>query len=48
MRKNIYLQMTVLCIKYKAEKNALSTIYVKYGLKIYREIWKFEYEKPCS
>ncbi len=33
--------MTVLCIKYKAEKNALSTIYVKYGLNLPRdlEIW---------
>ncbi len=31
--------MTVLYTKYKAENNA---IYVKYGLKIYREVWKFE------
>ncbi len=29
--------MTVLYTKYKAENNA---IYVKYGLKIYREVWK--------
>ncbi len=35
--------MTVLYTKYKAENNALWTIYVKYGLKIYREVWKFEY-----
>ncbi len=37
-----YLQMTVLYTKYKAENNALWTIDVKYGLKIYREVWKFE------
>ncbi len=37
--------MTVLYTKYKAENNALLTIYVKYGLKIYREVWKFESEK---
>ncbi len=34
--------MTVLYTKYKAENNALWTIYVKYGLKIYWEVWKFE------
>ncbi len=37
--------MTVLYTKYKAENNALWTIYVKYGLKIYREAWKFEFGK---
>ncbi len=30
--------MTVLYIKYKDENNALWTIYVKYGLGIYREV----------
>ncbi len=44
-KKQKYLQMTVLYTKYKAENNALLTIYVKYGLKIYREVWKFESEK---
>ncbi len=34
--------MTVLYTKYKAENNAVWTIYVKYDLKIYREVWKFE------
>ncbi len=38
--KNIYRWL--LYTKYKAENNALWTIYVKYGLKIYREVWKFE------
>ncbi len=38
--KNIYRWL--LNTKYKAENNALWTIYVKYGLKIYREVWKFE------
>ncbi len=35
------IKNTVLYTKYKAENNALWTIYVKYGLKIYRvlEIW---------
>ncbi len=37
-----YLQMTVLYAKYEAENNALWTICVKYGLKIYWERWKFE------
>ncbi len=37
-----FLQMTVLYTKYEAENNALWTIYVKYGLKIYWEVWKFE------
>ncbi len=35
-------QNLVLYTKYKAENNALLTIYVKYGLKIYWEVWKFE------
>ncbi len=46
--KNIlgkYLQMTVLYTKYKAENNAVWTIYVKYGLKIYWDVWKFESRK---
>ncbi len=34
--------MTVLYTKYKAENNAPWTIYVKCGLKIPREVWKFE------
>ncbi len=34
--------MTVLYTKYKAENNAPWTIFVKYGLKIYQEVWKFE------
>ncbi len=42
LRKWKYLKMTVLYTKYKAENNALWTIYVTYGLKIYREVWKFE------
>ncbi len=37
-----FLQMTVLYTKYKAENNALWAIYVKYGLKIYWEVWKVE------
>ncbi len=46
--KNIlgkYLQMTVLYTKYKAENNAVWTIYVKYGPKIYWDVWKFESRK---
>ncbi len=38
--KNIY--RLLLYTKYKAENNALWTSYVKYGLKIYRDVWKFE------
>ncbi len=38
--KNIYWRL--LYTKYKAENNALWTIYVKYGRKIYRELWKFD------
>ncbi len=38
----IYWDAPVLYTKYKAENNALWTIYVKYDLKIYREVWKFE------
>ncbi len=34
--------MTVLYTKYKAENNALWTIYVKYGLEIW--VWNFEME----
>ncbi len=41
------LQMTVLYTKYKAENNAVWTIYVKYGQKIYREVWKFESGTLC-
>ncbi len=37
--KNIYRRL--LYTKYKAENNALWTIYVKYGLKMYREVWDF-------
>ncbi len=37
--------MTVLYTKYKAENNALWNIYVKYGLKINSEVWKFESRK---
>ncbi len=33
--------MSVLYTKYKGENNALWTIYVKYGLKIYKEVLKF-------
>ncbi len=34
--------MTVVYTKNIAENNALWTIYVKYGLKIYWDVWKFE------
>ncbi len=34
--------MTVLYTKYKGENNALWTMCVKYGLKIYFQVWKFE------
>ncbi len=44
-RKYKYVQMNVLYTKYKAENNALWTIYVKYGLQIYREVWKLSLEK---
>ncbi len=44
-RKLKYVQMTTIYTKYKAENNALLTIYVKYGLKIYWEVWKFELGK---
>ncbi len=43
-----YLQMTVLYTKYKAENNAVWTIFVKYDLKIYREVWKFESGKAWN
>ncbi len=48
LRKYKYLQMTVLYTKYKAENNALWTIYVNYGLKIYRKVWKFESGKSME
>ncbi len=38
----IFTDDCVLYTNYKAENNAVWTIYVKYGLKIYREVWKFE------
>ncbi len=34
--------MTLLYTKYKAKYNSLWTIYVKYGLKDYWEVWTFE------
>ncbi len=34
--------MTVIHTKYKAENSSVWTIYVKYGPKIHREVWKFE------
>ncbi len=34
--------MTVVYTKNIAENNALWTIYVKYSLKIYWEVWKFK------
>lgn len=37
--------MIVLYTKYKAESNALRTIYVKFGLKMYWRVWKFEFGK---
>ncbi len=40
--------MTVLYTKYNAENNALWSIYVKYGLKIYWEVWKSESGKVCN
>ncbi len=40
--KITYLQMTILFTKYKAENNALWTIYVNYCLKVYWEVWKFD------
>ncbi len=41
-KKYKYLQMTIIYTKYKAENSAVWAIYVKYGLKIYWEVWKFE------
>ncbi len=38
--KNIYRWLYY--TKYKAEYNALLTIYAKYSPKIYWEVWKFE------
>ncbi len=34
------LQMTIIYTKYEAENSAVWTIYVKYGPKIYWEVWK--------
>ncbi len=41
MKKNTFTDDCTI-YQYKAENNALWTIYVKYGLKIYREVWIFE------
>ncbi len=39
---NLYVVTLRKTTEKKTENNALWTIYVKYGLKIYREVWTFE------